>query len=269
MKTLFNTLCILIFLSYPILALAHGYMSEPKSRSLLCKEGSNQNCGAVQYEPQSVEGPDGFPEAGAADGQIAAAASASWSPLNEQSPGRWNKVAIKSGTNTFSWHFTAPHVTKDWRYFLTKPDWNPSEPLSRQAFDLEPFCVVDGAMAKPPADISHDCQLPERSGYHVILALWDVGDTAATFYQVIDVDFNGSNGGGDGTPGDSNSPDTDNGNPSFPTGDDCDDEASQLSQTTSKLLCNAKPFSGADAEWCNENCNQVPSFCPKDLCECQ
>ena len=40
---------------------SHGYVSEPKSRSYLCKLGDNTGCGAVQYEPQSVEGPDGNP----------------------------------------------------------------------------------------------------------------------------------------------------------------------------------------------------------------
>ena len=42
-------------------ALAHGYVSEPEGRSYLCKLGDNTGCGAVQWEPQSVEGPDGNP----------------------------------------------------------------------------------------------------------------------------------------------------------------------------------------------------------------
>ena len=40
---------------------AHGYVSEPAGRSYLCKLGDNTGCGAVQWEPQSVEGPDGSP----------------------------------------------------------------------------------------------------------------------------------------------------------------------------------------------------------------
>ena len=35
----------------------HGYVSEPPGRSFLCKLGDNTGCGAVQWEPQSVEGP--------------------------------------------------------------------------------------------------------------------------------------------------------------------------------------------------------------------
>ncbi|MCV6020601.1 lytic polysaccharide monooxygenase, partial [Escherichia coli] len=49
----------------------------------------------------------------------------------------------------------------------------------------------DGNMVQPPKQMSHQCNVPEREGYHVILAVWDVGDTAASFYNVIDVKFDG------------------------------------------------------------------------------
>jgi chitin-binding protein len=41
-------------------------------------------------------------------------------------------------------------VTRNWRYYLTKQDWNPNQPLTRDAFDLNPFCVIDGNMVQPP-----------------------------------------------------------------------------------------------------------------------
>ena len=175
-------------------ALSHGYLSSPESRSYLCKTGLNTHCGAIQWEPQSVEGPDGnprFPQGGPADGTIAAAGSPAWSELNVQTPTRWHKHNIDAGWQTFQWTFTANHVSRDWRYFLTKPGWNAAEPLSRDAFELAPFCVHDGGMVRPPLELSHDCYLPQREGYHVILAVWDVGDTDASFYNAIDVSFSG------------------------------------------------------------------------------
>ncbi|CAK8743194.1 GlcNAc-binding protein A [Sodalis praecaptivus] len=39
--------------------------------------------------------------------------------------------------------------------------------------------------------------LPQRSGYHVILAVWEVADTGNAFYQVIDVDFVDGDDNGD------------------------------------------------------------------------
>src|SRR5438105_5064156 len=41
-------------------ASAHGYVSSPPSRQALCAQGTVQNCGEIQYEPQSVEGPKGL-----------------------------------------------------------------------------------------------------------------------------------------------------------------------------------------------------------------
>jgi predicted carbohydrate-binding protein with CBM5 and CBM33 domain len=175
---------------------AHGYVSEPAGRPLLCKLGDNTGCGAVQWEPQSVEGPDGaprYPVGGPTDGTIAAAGSPSWSELNAQSPSRWFKHEFAAGYQTFEWTFTANHVSKDWRYFITKADWNPAAPLSRDAFELSPFCEYDGGMERPPMVIQHNCYVPEREGYHVIMAVWDVGDTAASFYNAIDVNFAGDN----------------------------------------------------------------------------
>lgn len=182
--------------TFTSMAFGHGYVSSPEGRSFACKTGLNSGCGAVQYEPQSVEGPDGnprFPIGGPADGTIAAAGSPAWSELNAQSPSRWFKHDFASGYQTFEWTFTANHVSRDWRYFITKTDWNPSEMLTRDQFDLDPFCEYDGAMVRPPMKITHNCYVPEREGYHVILAVWDVGDTAASFYNMIDVSFSGNN----------------------------------------------------------------------------
>ena len=171
---------------------SHGYVSQPASRSYLCKLGDNTNCGAIQYEPQSVEGLDGsprFPIGGPSDGTIAAAGSPAWSELNVQTPTRWAKNGISAGANSFTWTFTANHIARDWRYFITRPDWDQSQPLSRAAFESTPFCEYDGGMVRPPMTIQHACEVPSRDGYQVILAIWDVGDTAASFYNAIDVDF--------------------------------------------------------------------------------
>ncbi len=171
---------------------SHGYVSQPASRSYLCKLGDNTACGAVRYEPQSVEGLDGsprFPIGGPSDGTIAAAGSPAWSELNVQTPTRWTKSDIAAGANSFTWTFTANHVTRDWRYFITTPDWDQSQPLSRASFESTPFCEHDGGMVRPPMTIQHACNVPSRDGYQVILAIWDVGDTEASFYNAIDVDF--------------------------------------------------------------------------------
>jgi len=167
---------------------AHGFVSQPGSRAYQCSTGSNTDCGAVQWEPQSVEGPDRFPEGGPADNHIASAGINHFSELDIQNGIRWSKTVITTGEIDISWHFTANHASRDFRYYLTKQNWNPNNPLSRSSFELDPFCTVDGLNQRPPIDITHTCYLPEnRTGYHVLLAVWDVSDTVNSFYNVVDL----------------------------------------------------------------------------------
>eukprot|EP01064_Diplonema_japonicum_P004570 TRINITY_DN12_c1_g1_i8.p1 TRINITY_DN12_c1_g1~~TRINITY_DN12_c1_g1_i8.p1 ORF type:complete len:232 (+),score=70.14 TRINITY_DN12_c1_g1_i8:47-742(+) len=176
----------------------HGYVKSPPSRGYACNQKMNSGCGAVQYEPQSVEGPDRYPASGPPDGALASAGSGTWSPLNEQSSTRWAKTAASAGLTEFTWQFTANHVTLDWRYYITKDGWNQNAPLGRGSFEDAPFCSAAGGMVKPPMVTTHSCTLPSKSGYHVVLAIWDVGDTAASFYNAVDLDFSGGGGGGGG-----------------------------------------------------------------------
>ncbi|WP_068775848.1 lytic polysaccharide monooxygenase [Paenibacillus sp. FJAT-26967] len=175
-------------------ASAHGYVEGPASRAYLCKTGQNTDCGAVVYEPQSLEFPKGFPAAGPADGKIGSGGG-TFPKLDEQSSNRWTKVNINSGTNTFTWKLTAAHATTSWKYYITKPGWNPNAPLTRDSFDLNPFCSVDYKGKQPPFSYSDTCNVPARSGYQVILAVWEIADTANAFYNVIDVNFGGGSGG--------------------------------------------------------------------------
>ncbi len=168
-------------------------LANPKVATSLCKTGGNSQCGGVQWEPQSVEGPSGFPQSGPQDGQIASAGSPRWSELNVQTSDRWTKRDVQAGPFAISWTFTTNHVTRNWRYYLTKQDWNPNQPLTRASFDLNPFCVIEGNMVQPPKQVTHQCNLPERTGYQVILGVWEVGDTANSFYNMIDAQFKDGN----------------------------------------------------------------------------
>lgn len=185
--------------SLPQLAQAHGYVSDPPSRAYACRLGLNQQCGAVQYEPQSVgEAPKGFPASGPVDGKIASGGvRGDFAPVDEQSATRWHLTPIADRQIAFEWYYTIGHPATKFEYFITKAGWNPNEPLARAAFDLTPFCSVDGKGELPgdgyspgPGREKHHCTLPaDRSGQHVILGAWTVHDTPAAFYNVMDVDI--------------------------------------------------------------------------------
>lgn len=174
---------------------AHGFVDFPASRSFLCSvDGGklNKNCGAIEYEPQSLEAPKGFPQAGPEDGKIASAGIVRFAQLNEQNEKRWHKVSIKPGIHTFTWVLRAEHSTEKWRFYITKKDWDPNQKLTRSQFDLtKPICErVDNGKDPDKAVSIKGCNIPaDYKGYHVILGIWDVADTPNGFYQVIDADI--------------------------------------------------------------------------------
>ena len=123
----------------------------------------------------------------------------------------WKKNDLTGGWQTFGWGYTVGHRTAKWEYFITKHNWNPEAPLSRDQFDLTPFATIQGNNAMPCSNGSFSVPMPhsnpsvlctdahrvyvptDRSGYHVILAVWTIGDTANAFYNVIDVNLINSN----------------------------------------------------------------------------
>ncbi|MER5950619.1 lytic polysaccharide monooxygenase [Streptomyces sp. NPDC001904] len=174
-------------------ASSHGYTDLPISRQKLCANGTVANCGNIQWEPQSVEGPKGFPAAGPADGQICSANHGEFGQLNaakQPNGSAWPTTKVTGGQSyTFRWQFTARHSTTDFRYYVTKNGWNDSQPLTRAALDATPFLTVPYS-GQPPATLSHSGTLPSgKSGHHVILAVWTIADTANAFYACSDVTF--------------------------------------------------------------------------------
>lgn len=173
------------------LAYGHGWTNSPVSRAKLCQQGAVQNCGAIQWEPQSVEGPKGFPAAGPADGVLCSAGLSQFHELDDQRGGAWPATQLQGGQGfTFAWHLTAPHSTTDFSYYMTKQGWNPSQPLTRSALELTPFLTVKMNGSRPANDVSHPGTIPTgRTGRHMILAVWTIADTGNAFYQCSDVNF--------------------------------------------------------------------------------
>ncbi|CAK7284308.1 MULTISPECIES: lytic polysaccharide monooxygenase auxiliary activity family 9 protein [Streptomyces] len=175
-------------------ASGHGYTDLPVSRQKLCANGTVTGCGDIQYEPQSVEGPKGFPAAGPADGQLCNGGVSRFSQLSSPtapSGAAWPTTKVTGGQSyTFRWQFTARHATTDFKYYVTKPGWNQNHPLSRSDLNLTPFLTVPYNGQQPPATLSHSGTLPTGlSGHHVILAVWTIADTGNAFYACSDVTF--------------------------------------------------------------------------------
>jgi predicted carbohydrate-binding protein with CBM5 and CBM33 domain len=155
-------------------ALAHGYVSAPPSRQALCASGAVADCGQIQFEPQSVEGPKGLKSC---DGGVAG-----FSVLSDESR-NWPAKAVGS-TVTFTWVMTARHRTSNWEYFIGD----------------KKVATVDGGNAQPDAVVTHNIDLSAFPGRQKVLAVWNIGDTANAFYSCIDLNVGGGSGSGGTTP---------------------------------------------------------------------
>ncbi|MET8075784.1 lytic polysaccharide monooxygenase [Streptomyces sp. NPDC005303] len=175
-------------------ASGHGYTDLPISRQKLCQNGTVTNCGDIQWEPQSVEGPKGFPAGGPADGQICNGGVSRFSQLSAPrtpSGAAWPATKVTGGQSyTFRWQFTAMHATTDFKYYVTKAGWNQNHNLARSDLNLTPFLTVPYNGQRPPSTLSHSGTLPSGlSGRHVIVAVWTIADTTNAFYACSDVTF--------------------------------------------------------------------------------
>ncbi|OII69443.1 MULTISPECIES: lytic polysaccharide monooxygenase [unclassified Streptomyces] len=170
---------------------SHGYTDAPISRQKLCANGTVANCGSIQWEPQSVEGPKGFPLGGPSDGTICSGGNARFAELDDPRGGAWPATQVTSGQSySFRWRFTAPHRTTDFRYYITRNGWDPTRPLTRSDLELQPFLTVPYNGKQPPYTLTHQGTLPSgKTGRHLILAVWNVHDTTNAFYACSDVRF--------------------------------------------------------------------------------
>jgi len=189
----------------------HGHVFQPESRAYFAWLEGRLDPGALNQ----LEAGKFFPETEAglrdsvaptdepnqkppADGQIASAGQPASQFLDEPRTD-WQKHEVSPGkTFTVSWDYSARHVTRRWNYFITKQDWVPTEPLSRAQFEDKPFYQVElteqphwsyTEALMPPKPTVHELMLPIRTGYQVLLAIWEVANTGNAFYQVIDLDF--------------------------------------------------------------------------------
>jgi predicted carbohydrate-binding protein with CBM5 and CBM33 domain len=161
-------------------ALAHGYVSAPPSRQALCASGAVADCGQIQFEPQSVEGPKGLRSC---DGGVA-----QFSVLSDNSR-NWPARAV-GRTVTFTWVMTARHRTSNWEYFIGD----------------KKIATVDGGNQQPDAVVTHNVDLGAFPGRQTVLAVWNIGDTANAFYSCVDLTVGGGGGPVPSTPASPPSP---------------------------------------------------------------
>lgn len=182
----------------------HGFVSNPTSRAKLCHLQVNKNCGPITYEPQSVEGLQGFPHGvnSPPDGKIASGNNPRFNQLNEYGSNRWTSVEfpeVNCHNEThvqfdLSWYFTATHSTDNIQIYISNEKYTSTEPLSRRHLDLTPLCSMNLHGNHPPPQLTMSCQISLEKYRQLnelkellLLSVWNIDDTAYAFYQVVDL----------------------------------------------------------------------------------
>lgn len=218
--------------AYSSVAFGHGYVDSPGARNYYCgavtkpDEAANgtaeyAECGDAfandfqgGYQYMSVlNHHEGRKVLGPVTNNVCGFDSETWNggrtPWDESI--NWPVNNISSGPLTFSWDISnGPHFsdTSDFRYWITKPgfQYQIGQDLKWSDFDDQPFCDLDynhanaGAYPNIQADEGNahfytTCNVPQRSGRHVIYAEWGRNEfTFERFHGCIDVQIGGGGG---------------------------------------------------------------------------
>ena len=127
-------------------AAAHGTMITPVSRVYACFQGNPENptnpaCAAAKavagsqafYDWNGINqaNANGNHQAVVPDGKLCSGNNSTFRGLDlERSD--WQTTPIQPDANgrfTFVFKATAPHATRDWKFFVTRAGWQPGSPL--------------------------------------------------------------------------------------------------------------------------------------------
>ncbi|MEV8123765.1 lytic polysaccharide monooxygenase [Streptomyces sp. NPDC085944] len=195
---------------------AHGSMGDPVSRVSQCHAEGPENpksaacraavaAGGTQalYDWNGIRigNADGKHQQLIPDGKLCSANDPAFKGL-DLARADWPATGVSSGSYTFKYRVTAPHKGT-FKVYVTKPGYDPSRPLGWGDLDLSaPVATATDPVASG-GFYTFSGTLPERSGKHLLYAVWQRSDSPEAFYSCSDVTFGGGNGSsGDGSGGD-------------------------------------------------------------------
>ncbi|BBC32085.1 hypothetical protein SGFS_033790 [Streptomyces graminofaciens] len=159
------------------------------AKSAACKAAVAAN-GApfTAWDNLRVAGVNGRDRQVVPDGQLCSGGLAAYKGL-DLARGDWPSTRLKPGaTLELTYRSTIPH-TGSFKLYLTKPGYDPAEPLKWSDLADKPFATV----TDPPLEngsYHFSAKLPsDRSGHHVLYTIWQNTSTVDTYYSCSDVVF--------------------------------------------------------------------------------
>ncbi|MFJ6693521.1 lytic polysaccharide monooxygenase [Streptomyces sp. NPDC091294] len=196
-------------------AAAHGSMGDPVSRVSQCHAEGPENpksaaCKAAVAAggTQALYDWNGIRIGNAAgkhqelipDGKLCSANDPAFKGL-DLARADWPATGVSSGSYTFKYRVTAPHKGT-FKVYITKPGYDPSKPLGWGDLDLSTPVATSTDPVASGGFYTFSGTLPERSGKHLLYAVWQRSDSPEAFYSCSDVTFGGTGGSDNGTAAD-------------------------------------------------------------------
>lgn len=185
-------------------AAAHGSMGDPVSRvsqcyaegpespkSAACKAAVAAGGTQALYDWNGIRIGDagGRHQQLIPDGKLCSANSEEFKGL-DLARADWPATGVSSGSHTFKYRVTAPHKGT-FKVYITKPGYDPAKPLAWKDLDLANPVATSTDPAAAGGFYTFSGTLPQRSGKHLLYAVWQRSDSPEAFYSCSDVSFGG------------------------------------------------------------------------------
>ncbi|MGW2470158.1 lytic polysaccharide monooxygenase auxiliary activity family 9 protein [Streptomyces bauhiniae] len=186
-------------------ASAHGSMGDPVSRVAQCfAEGPESPKSAACRAAVAAGGTQALydwngiriGDAGGRhqelipDGKLCSAGNDEFKGL-DLARADWPATGVHSGAYTFKYRVTAPHKGT-FEVYATKPGYDPAKPLAWSDLDLADPVAKSTDPVATDGFYTFSGTLPDRTGRHLLYAVWQRSDSPEAFYSCSDVDFGGT-----------------------------------------------------------------------------
>lgn len=103
----------------------------------------------------------------------------------------WYRSDIKADANgrfNFIFRATVPHASKYFELYLTKDEYDFTQPLKWSDLESTPFCKITNVTLEN-GRYQLNCPLPNKTGHRILYMIWQRIDSPEAFYSCSDVNF--------------------------------------------------------------------------------
>ncbi len=176
-------------MSYPLSRIYACYLEGPESPdTLACRDVIAAGGTQPLYDWNEVNLPDvdGQHQGRIPDGRLCSAGRDKYATFDQPRTDWYRTVLSPASSYTFRYAATAPHNQGYFEIYLTRPGYDPTQPLTWA--DLEPIARIDQPPLVAGYYLLEGVTLPaDRVGHHLLYTIWQRTDSPEAFYACSDV----------------------------------------------------------------------------------